>query len=123
MHEIKDHQTNDLNKAIKVVADDRSEDTGGSYQYDVFIKSGDGPLLALETFMFQKGPVHEFGINGLTNEVLLAIVIDRLRGFLSGPFTCRENAMALMKLEEGLMWLQARTRDRIARGVEDTYQQ
>lgn len=30
--------------------------------------------------------------------------------------------MALMKLEEGLMWLQARTRDRIERGVEDTYQ-
>lgn len=83
MHEIKDHQTNELNKAIKVVADDRSEETGGSYQYDVFVKIGDGPLLALETFMFQKGPVQQVGINGITNEVLLAIVIDRLRGFLA----------------------------------------
>lgn len=67
---------------------------------------------------FQNGPVKEFGINGISNEALLAIVEDRLLGFQSGPFACRENAVALTKLQEAIMWLQKRTRDRMARGVE-----
>ena len=67
---------------------------------------------------FQKGAILEHGINGLTQEVLLAIVIDRLQGFQSGDFSCRENALAITKCQEALMWLQQRTRDRIARGVE-----
>lgn len=53
-------------------------------------------------------------------EALLAVVIDRLRGFQSGPYGCRENAVALTKIEEATMWLQKRTRDRMARGVEGT---
>lgn len=69
---------------------------------------------------FQNGPINEVGNNGLTNEALLAIVIDRLQGFQSGPFKCRENAVALTKLEEAMMWLQKRTRERMARGVEGT---
>lgn len=54
----------------------------------------------------------------ITNESLLAIVIDRLQGFQRGPFPCRENALALTKIEEALHWLHSRTRDRIERGVE-----
>jgi hypothetical protein len=69
---------------------------------------------------FQKGPVFEAGLNGLTQEALLAIVIDRLRGFQSGQFSCRENAIALTHCEDALMWLQKRTRNRLARGVEGT---
>jgi hypothetical protein len=53
--------------------------------------------------------------------VLLAIVIDRLRGFQSGDFKCRENTVALTHIETALMWLQKRTRDRSARGVEGSY--
>lgn len=52
------------------------------------------------------------------NEALLAIVEDRLQGFQSGQYACRENALALTKLQEAMMWLQKRTRDRMARGVE-----
>jgi hypothetical protein len=33
-------------------------------------------------------------------------------------FSCRENAIALTKIQEAMMWLQKRTRDRVARGVE-----
>lgn len=73
-----------------------------------------------KVILFQNGPIQEFGVNGLTQEVLLAIVIDRLRGFQSGAFKCRENAVALTSCEEALMWLQKRTRDRLARGVEGT---
>ncbi len=67
---------------------------------------------------FQNGPIKEAGINGATNEVLLAIVVDRLQSFQKGGFSCRENAIALTKIEEALHWMQHRTEARIARGVE-----
>lgn len=69
---------------------------------------------------FQNGPIKEAGVNGVTQEALLSIVIDRLRSFQAGPFSCRENALALTKCEEALLWLQKRTLDRIRRGVEGT---
>lgn len=67
---------------------------------------------------FQKGPVKENGVNGCHNEDLISIVIDRLQSFQNGEFSCRENAIAITKLEEALMWLNKRTADRKARGVE-----
>lgn len=76
----------------------------------------------LERICFQNGPIKEAGVNGVTQESLLAIVIDRLRSFQSGPFSCRENAIALTHCEEALMWLQRRTVERIKRGVEGTHQ-
>jgi hypothetical protein len=70
---------------------------------------------------FQNGPIKESGVNGCHNEDLIAIVIDRLRGFQSGDFQCRENALALTKLEEALHWLNSRTAERQRRGVEGTH--
>lgn len=67
---------------------------------------------------FQKGPVKENGVNGCHNVDLIAIVIDTLQSFQNGEFSCRENAIAITKLEEALMWLNKRTADRKARGVE-----
>jgi len=72
------------------------------------------------TILFQNGPIPEVGMNGITIEALLAIVIDRLRGFQSGPFACEENFTALYHVEAALNWLKYRTRDRISRGVEGT---
>lgn len=72
--------------------------------------------------LFQNGPIKEAGVNGITQEALLAVVIDRLRSFQSGPFSCRENAIALTHCEDALMWLQKRTVARIKRGVEGTNQ-
>ena len=69
---------------------------------------------------FQKGPVKENGVNGCHQEDLIAIVIDRLQCFQAGDFACRENALALTKLEEALHWLNHRTNDRRMRGVEGT---
>ena len=66
---------------------------------------------------FQRGPVLEVGFNGTTNEALLAVVIHRIK-FLNVKFPCRENALAITKLEEAKMWLEERTRGRVARGVE-----
>ncbi len=67
---------------------------------------------------FQNGPIKENGVNGLHNEDLISIVVHRLQGFQSSEFKCRENAIAITKLEEALLWLNYRTSQREERGVE-----
>ena len=69
---------------------------------------------------FQEGPIKENGVNGVANEDLLVMVIRRLQGFQDSPYSCRENAMAITKLEEALLWLRKRTMGRENRGVEGT---
>ena len=92
---------------------------GACHEYQI---SWQGPNCDGINVHFQEGPIKENGVNGITQEALLAIVIDRLRSFQGGPFSCRENAIALTHIEEALMWLQRRTVARIARGVEGTNQ-
>ncbi len=72
--------------------------------------------------LFQNGPIKEVGINGVTQEALLTIVIDRLRSLQAGSYACEANAAALKNCLQALDHLQARTRERIARGVEGTHQ-
>lgn len=48
--------------------------------------------------------------DGTTNEEVLAVLIDRL-WFLNNKESCRENAIAITKLEEALMWLNKRSFD------------
>lgn len=70
---------------------------------------------------FQEGPIKEHGVNGVCNEDLIAMVICRLEHFNQTEFRCRENSMAITKLEESLMWLRKRTIGRENRGVEGTH--
>ena len=69
---------------------------------------------------FQEGPIKEVGINGVCNEDLIAMVICRLEHFQQSPYSSRDNAMAITKLEEALLWLRKRTISRENRGVEGT---
>jgi hypothetical protein len=55
--------------------------------------------------------------DGTTNEEILEMLIDRLQ-YLQGKFPCKENACCITHLEEGLMWLEKRTKNRIQRNVE-----
>jgi hypothetical protein len=71
---------------------------------------------------FQEGPIKECGVNGVCNEDLIAMVICRLEHFQKSEFNCRENAMAITKLEEALLWLRKRTMGRENRGVEGTHE-
>ena len=71
---------------------------------------------------FQEGPIKECGINGVCNEDLIAMVICRLEHFQKSEFACRENALAITKLEEALLWLRKRTMGRENRGVEGTHE-
>lgn len=69
---------------------------------------------------FQEGPIQTDGVNGVTNEDLISMVITRLEYFNRTDFRCKENAMAINKLEEALLWLRKRTMEREQRGVIGT---
>lgn len=128
---ITSHIVNPANDQIQIEVMDEPGSGGANHVYDVRLQkwirepSDDGKTGASKgcwLIEFQNGAIAEAGVNGLTHEVLLAILIDRLQGFQNGPFKSRENAVALTKLEEAAMWLAKRTRDRMARGVEGTHQ-
>jgi hypothetical protein len=81
--------------------------------------SGDGKANTYCEILFQNGPLKDAsGANGITHEALLAILIDRLSGFQSGPYKSQYNEDALNALRLALSHLQARTHERIRRGVE-----
>lgn len=143
---ITDHKLNGLNDAIVITPIGERGKGGAFNSYDVnLVHDGSQGVPSFNVLLgpieFQSKPIQgPSDFNGLTNEALLAVVIDRLRGFQGvgadqeeakragklpheiAPFACRENAIALTHLEEALMWLQKRTRDRMARGVEGSYQ-
>lgn len=66
---------------------------------------------------FQRGGVAANGVNGLTNEALLAILIHRTK-YLDSTFPCEENKRAIQHMEEALVNLEVRTARRMTRGVE-----
>ena len=103
----------------KVVVLDEPGEGGACHQYEVLEADGSDVIGVISaTVNFQNGPIGENGVNGCHHEDLIAIVIDRLRSFQAGDFRCRENALALTKLEEALHWLNHRTNERMKRGVE-----
>jgi hypothetical protein len=72
------------------------------------------PHLRTITLQFQEGTIEESGVNGLTNEALLAIVWDRIRTRQKDrSVSTREAACALTHVEEALMWLHEETRSRL----------
>ena len=117
MRKIESHKVNPANDRVNIFV--TAEPGAGGANHAYVVEFPDGKLDIL--IQFQKGPIPEAGVNGLTQEVLLAICIDRLQCFQKGPFACRENALALTKLEEAQHWLHHRTRARMARGVEGTH--
>ena len=105
-------------KRTKVVCMDEPGPGNACHRYHI------SPIDNSDVFakvLFQKGPIEESGINGCHNEDLIAIVLDRLYGFQGSEYKCRENAIAITKLEEALLWLKERTAKRTARGVEGTH--
>jgi hypothetical protein len=130
MRQLTSHKVNECNEAIEIQVHDEPGQGNACHSYAVYGFHTANNVSADSTnkdetclkILFQNGPIKEFGTNGITQEVLLAIVEDRLQGFQSGPYACRENAVALTKIQEAMMWLQKRTRDRLARGVEGTNQ-
>lgn len=119
MRELTDHKVNPANDTLKIEVTDEPGAGGANHRYEI---SGMNVGANRYLILFQNGPIGEVGVNGLTHEALIAIVVDRLRSFQAGSFACRENALALTKLEEAQHWLHHRTRARMARGVEGTHE-
>lgn len=132
MRTLNDHKLNWLNESLEITVVDEPGAGGACHHYRVrgfdtdrnpSATAPDGFKSSFSTLpiLFQNGPIQEAGgVNGISQEALLAIIIDRLRSFQAGQYSCRENAIALTHCEDALMWLQKRTRDRLARGVEGT---
>lgn len=123
MREITSHKVNGLNEVLRIEVMDEPGQGNACHVYGIISDepraASSPPAVTLPT-RFQNGPINEFGVNGISNEALMAIVEDRLKSFQSGPYACRENALALTHLQESIRWLHHRTRERIARGVEGT---
>lgn len=122
MVEITSHKVNGLNEAITIKATDYSGAGGAHHVYELTHPALNGTATALTMIQFQNGPIKEVGVNGISGEALLAIVEHRLQCFQAGQFACRENAIALTKIQEAMHWLHHRTRERLQRGVEGTTQ-
>ena len=82
-----------------------------SYTYNL-TKSYDGKsgYQFIKDLNFQIGDPRVFGVNGVTNEALLAIMIHRLQGFQNNPATnCSENQEAINHMELAMEALYSRT--------------
>lgn len=69
---------------------------------------------------FQEGPIKEVGINGVSNEDLIIMVIARLEAFQKSDYFCYENEMALSYLNSALTALTLRTKRRTETDIEGT---
>jgi hypothetical protein len=122
MRKITGHETNPVNEAISITADERDAENGNtSHVYGVTWLDPDGDRVGVEV-LFQNGPIKEHGVNGVTNEVLLAILIDRFQGFQTSKWACEENERTLYHLVEALGAQIERTKGREKRGVEGTHE-
>ena len=63
-------------------------------------------------------PASEGGDMSRCQLVDLISVAKHMLEYLNAKFPCRENAMTITKLDEALMWQEARTTNRVKRGVE-----
>ena len=113
------HDGHGLNELLGITCDERDPNGGGaSHQYTVHYNHGPEDRQEVAFIQFQHGPRNVEGSKpGCTEAVLLAILIDRLRGFQAGPFASRQNALMLTKLEEALHWTRDRADERAQRGV------
>jgi hypothetical protein len=126
MRTITDHIANPVNDTLVIEATDEPGAGGAHHRYTItggYLTNNPSRVTAADpiagtTILFQNGPIGDRGVNGVTQEALLAVVIDRLRSFQAGPFACPENAEALAHAENALECLKERTRARMARGVE-----
>jgi hypothetical protein len=77
------------------------------------------------TIRWQDGPLgrgdDRIEPNGAFVETVIAAVLQRIQYYQASQFKCRENALAITKLEEALHWLNSRTARREAQDVEGTH--
>lgn len=134
MRTLNNHKVNPANDKLEIQVLDEPGDGGASHLYEIKgfnsqtntscpYKARYGEHAQHTTILFQNGPIPENGVNGITQEVLLAIIEDRLLCFQEGPFANEYNQRALDHVRAAMAELHARTKERMERGVEGTHQQ
>lgn len=117
------HKDGGMDSRLKIEVLDEPGPGGACHQYRISEDTEGESIMPATIVKFQKGPVKENGLNGISQEVLLEIVRDRLVGFQSGDFACEANQIALDHVEAAMTSLQERTKDRVDRDVEGTNEQ
>lgn len=132
--EITSHRVNPTNDKLVITVLDEPGSGGACHLYrisgydtttnpsDFDHVRGEQPPEDGVDIIFQNGPIAEVGVNGVTHEALLAILIDRMEAFQDGPFKCDENAVALHGLKFAQRALHGRTARRMQQGVEGTHE-
>lgn len=127
------HKVNPANDVLTIEVLDEPGSGGANHLYEIrgynSASNASDPFFGRygkaadhSTVLFQNGPIAEVGVNGVTHEALIAILVDRLEAFQDGPFANKYNADALEHLRAAQEALLSRTRERMNRGVEGTHQ-
>lgn len=122
MRDLTSHKVNEANSLLRIEILEENEHGHGllyGITSDEPRNAATPPAVTLPV-RFQSGPMAH-GLNGITNEALLAIVRDRLECFQKGPYCCESNNDALDNVMAAQRALQRRTAERVARGVEGTH--
>ncbi len=125
------HKVNPANVELSIAAQGTPGPGGASHLYMISgfntetnpscpFKRRYGAASDHTTILFQNGAIGDVGVNGITHEALLAILIDRLESFQCGPYKSNYNADALYHLQAAMHVLHRPTRDRMAQGIEGT---
>lgn len=93
------------------------EETPPGHTYVVMDVSAEEGVLGI--LNFQNGPVKEAGVNGVTNEEVLSILLHRTK-ILNASYPCKENELAIDAMQQALNAFEYRTKERMVRGVEGT---
>lgn len=124
IRELTSHKVNPANDKLIVRSTDNPGPGGAHHSYVITIPHDTerdfGPVRY--SLDFQNGAIEEVGVNGVTHEALLSILIDRLECFQNGPYKSPYNDRALAGLLAAQQALKERTEERMARGVEGTMQ-
>ena len=116
-----DHKNNKFNReCVEVETMDTRASDGAHHEYVIRVnpENSVGTPVMVCGLQFQNGGLKEVGANGITDQALIAVVLDRMRSFNDGQFRCRENSMIITKLEEAMLWMEKRSNDRARRNVE-----
>lgn len=114
MRSINRHKRGPLNEKIDLQAIDEAGAGGANRQYRIEypVEGGSGGW----NIQFQLGDPQK-SINGVSNEVFLALLEDRLTGFESGELASVETVLARKLVTAALEVLKSRTSRRVQQGT------
>lgn len=118
MRELKSKKFSSPSDPLRVDVLDEPGSDGSSHAYGIasqeFLGAGATPAVMM-TIQFQNGSVQQFGMNGVTDLAVLAVLEDRLDDLQNGPNASVTNAQALEHLREAMLLLSEPSTERTYR--------